>query len=158
MEVDVLRGCLRRDSQEIRLKPKPFRLLVHLIQQRDRLVTKGEIMDLLWKDTAVTDDALTQWIVEVRRALGDNPRDPVYLKTVPRMGFRFVGPVEVESEAVQAAGPEPAAPSRSTPTQSTPTQSTPTQSSPTQSGHSLRRWLLLAGLLTNPMGAPAFWN
>src|SRR5216684_4464865 len=101
MEVDVSRGCLRRDGEEIRLKPKSFRLLVHLIQQRDRLVTKGEIMDLLWKDTAVTDDALTQCIVEVRRALGDNPREPVYLKTIPRMGFRFVGPVEMAGVAAE---------------------------------------------------------
>ncbi len=150
MEVDVLRGCLRRDSQEIRLKPKPFRLLVHLIQQRDRLVTKGEIMDLLWKDTAVTDDALTQCIVEVRRALGDNPREPVYLKTIPRMGFRFVGPVEMAGVAAEEAGEASQKAARE------PVASLPL--SPMHSSQSLRRWLLLTGLLALSMGAAAFWN
>ena len=92
--MDVTRACLKRAGVEVRVQPKAFRVLLHLVKERDRLVTKEELMELFWKDTAVTDDALTQCIAELRRALGDNPRNPAYLKTVPRMGYRFVGPVE----------------------------------------------------------------
>lgn len=101
IEVDSTKACLRAHGQEVHLKPKTFRILLHLIVHHDRLVAKEEIMDLFWKDTAVTDDALTQCIGELRRALGDNSRNPTYLKTVPRMGYRFVGSV-VELEAAPA--------------------------------------------------------
>lgn len=112
-------ASLVRNGEELHLKPKAFRLLLHLIQERDRLVTKEELMELFWKDTAVTDDALTQCVAEVRRALGDTPRNSLYLKTVPRMGYRFVGPVEevrvpieevrLEANHNQSSQPLPAA-------------------------------------------------
>src|ERR1700737_554063 len=88
IDVDTTRGCIVRGGREVPLKPKAFRVLVHLLKERDRLVAKEELMDLFWTGTAVTDDALTQCIVRLRRALGDDPRNPAYLKTVPKMGYR----------------------------------------------------------------------
>lgn len=100
--MDIARGRIVRGGLEVPLKPKAFRLLVHLLQERDRLVYKEELIGLFWTETAVT-DALAQCIARLRRALGDDPRKPVYLKTVPRMGYRFVGPVqEILPETVQA--------------------------------------------------------
>ncbi len=93
-ELDLARECLLRDGTEVHLKPKTFQVAAFLLANRDRLVSKDEIMEACWKDTAVTDDVLSQAIAEFRRALGDNPREPVYLKTIPRRGFRFIGPVE----------------------------------------------------------------
>ena len=93
IEVDAIRAVVNRGGVEIPLQPKAFRVLVHFLQNPDRLIAKEELLDLFWKDTAVTDDALTQCIAYVRRALGDTHRNPTYLKTVPRMGYRFVGTV-----------------------------------------------------------------
>ena len=58
--IDPLRGCLRRNGEEIYLRPKTLQVLIYLIEQRGRLVTKEELMESIWKDTAVTDDALVQ--------------------------------------------------------------------------------------------------
>ena len=94
LELDISRGCLLRNGEEIHLKPKAFQILVYLLAHRDRLVPKDELLDQFWKDTAVSDDTLAQSIAELRRALGDSPRDPLYLKTVPKRGYRFVAGVQ----------------------------------------------------------------
>lgn len=112
IEIDTVRACVARDGQEVPLKPKAFRVLVHLLDNRHRLVTKQELLDLFWTGTAVTDDAVNQCIARLRRALGDDPRQPAYLRTVPRMGYRFVGPVreiaaETESAAEEGTAAEP---------------------------------------------------
>lgn len=87
-------GCLRRvDGDEIALRPKTFQALLFLIRNRQRLVTKEELTSHLWPDTAVTDDALVQCIVELRKALGDAAREPRFVRTVPKLGYRFVGNV-----------------------------------------------------------------
>ena len=101
-ELDLARGCLLRDGREIHVKPKTFQVAAFLIAHRDRLVSKEELMDSCWKDRAVTDDVLSQAISELRRALGDNSKEPVYLKTIPRRGFRFIGPVEEVRNAIVA--------------------------------------------------------
>src|SRR5713226_6228434 len=95
IEVDPARGCLRRNGEEIHLPQKPLQVLVYLLEQHERLVTKEELMGTAWKNIAVTDDALVQCVVDIRKALGDDPRNPRFIKTVARVGYRFVGPVEV---------------------------------------------------------------
>ena len=103
IELDVAKGILRRDSQEIHLKPKAFQILVYLLVQRDRLVSKEELLQQFWKDTVVGEDVLANSIAEIRRALRDSSRDSQYLKTVPKRGYRFVGAVqEITSEALIA--------------------------------------------------------
>jgi tetratricopeptide (TPR) repeat protein len=100
IEVDTARACLRRAGREIHLKPKAFQILVYLLAQRGRLISKEELQETFWKDTAVSEDVLAHSIADVRRALGDNARDSRYLKTVPKRGFRFVGEVqEYQAEA-----------------------------------------------------------
>ena len=86
IEVDPLRGCLRRAGQEIHLKPKPFQILLYFLANRERLVSREELLDQFWKNVAVTDDAIAQCIAEVRRTLGDTPRNSLYLKTIPKRG------------------------------------------------------------------------
>jgi len=107
IEVDPARGCLRRNGEEIHLPQKPLQVLVYLLEQHERLVTKEELMGTAWKNIAVTDDALVQCVVDIRKALGDDPRNPRFIKTVARVGYRFVGPVEVRrSEALMTTGTE----------------------------------------------------
>ncbi|MCY7349016.1 MAG: tetratricopeptide repeat protein [Pyrinomonadaceae bacterium] len=94
VEVNLQHCSLRRGEQEQHLRRKTFQVLVYLLEQRERLVTKNELMENVWKDTAVTDDALVQCIKEIRRTLGDNSQQPRFIKTVPKVGYRFISPVE----------------------------------------------------------------
>ena len=94
VEVDLSRKCLRRSDEEIHLRQKSFQVLVYLLERRARLVSKEELMEAVWKETAVTDDALVQSIKEIRRALGDSSSNPKFIKTVPKAGYRFISPVK----------------------------------------------------------------
>lgn len=85
--LDLTRGCLLRGSEEIKLRPKSFAVLKHLVENNRRLVSKSELIDTVWPDTAVTDDSLVQCLIEVRRALGNGNNSVV--KTVPRRGYIF---------------------------------------------------------------------
>lgn len=119
--LDVDRAVLLRAGQEVHLRPKSFDVLRHLVEHAGTLVDRQTLMDAVWGTTVVTEDSLTQCIIDVRRALGD--RHQRMVRTVPRRGFIFeaaVRPAEPEtgpSQAVAAAMPvtsqsAPAAPSR----------------------------------------------
>lgn len=94
IEVDASRNCLTRGGEEQHLRRQAFCVLIHLLEQRQRLVTKDELMEVVWKDTAVTDDALVQCVKEIRRTIGDDSHNPRFIKTVPKLGYRFIGEVE----------------------------------------------------------------
>src|SRR2546422_4116486 len=89
--LDLTRGCLLRGAQEIKLRPKPFEALKYLVENPGRLINKAELIQVLWSDTAVTDDSLVQCMIEVRRALSDDAQQ--IIKTVPRRGYIFDRPV-----------------------------------------------------------------
>lgn len=89
------------DRVVIRLAPQPARLLSHLIEKRPNLVTHDEIRRLLWPDVAVEfEEGLHTCVRKIRAALSDSPTDPQYVETVPRRGYRFVGTVDQEAEAL----------------------------------------------------------
>lgn len=85
---------LRRGSQEIFLRPKPLETLRYLIERRHRLIKKDELLNALWADAFVTENALTQCIKEVREALSDDAYQPRFIKTIPRVGYKFIADVE----------------------------------------------------------------
>jgi DNA-binding winged helix-turn-helix (wHTH) protein/TolB-like protein/Tfp pilus assembly protein PilF len=85
--LDLSRGCLFRGQEEIRLRPKSFETLRHLVENSGRLVSKNELIAAVWPDTAVTDDSLVQCLIDVRRALGSEGQQ--FVKTVPRRGYIF---------------------------------------------------------------------
>ncbi len=97
--LDCDAGWLRRGEQEVELPPKAFQVLRYLIEHRDRLVPKQELMQAIWKDTFVTDDALVQAVTAIRRALGDEAGHPRYIRTKARMGYQFLAPVEADASA-----------------------------------------------------------
>ena len=86
---------LTRGAESIALSPKALDLLLLFVQHPSALLTKDEIFRRLWPDVAVTDNALTQVVSELRQALGDVPAQPTFLQTVSRRGYRFVAPVEI---------------------------------------------------------------
>lgn len=85
---------LLRDDVPIQVSPKIIDLLLYLVARPSVLVSKEELFTALWPDVAVTDNALTQVVSELRQALGDDPSKPTYVQTVARRGYRFIAPVE----------------------------------------------------------------
>src|SRR5437899_10581607 len=100
IEVDTVRSCMRRGGEELRLRQKTFQVLLYLLEQRERLVTKEELIENLWKDTAVTDDALVQCVKDIRRAIGDDSRDARFIRTFPKAGYRCIAPVELRGNGL----------------------------------------------------------
>lgn len=94
IEVDPSLHCVRRDGEEQRLRQQTFQVLLYLLEHRQRLVTKEEIFERVWQGVAVTDGALVQCIVDLRRVLGDDPRHPRFIKTIPKSGYCFIADVE----------------------------------------------------------------
>jgi len=93
------RRVLCEDGREVALIPRYFDLLLLLVDQRDRAVTRQEIFDLVWADVVVSDGALTQAIRTIRRVLDDDPRDVTFIRTVSRHGYQFVwAPVTEEAD------------------------------------------------------------
>src|SRR5262245_11842420 len=93
-----------RAGVEVPLIPRYFDLLVLLLEQRHRAVTRDEILERVWSDVVVSDGALSQAIRTLRRALGDAAREPIYIRTVSRHGYRFVYPEVVEESAAPSVG------------------------------------------------------
>jgi DNA-binding winged helix-turn-helix (wHTH) protein/tetratricopeptide (TPR) repeat protein len=94
-----------RTGAPVSLPPLAFDLMIHLIEHRDRVVTKDEIFELIWSDVAATDNSLSQAIWAVRRALGDTGGAQRVIKNVRGRGYRFVADVE----KLGAEGSPPAA-------------------------------------------------
>lgn len=87
---------LLRGEAEIDLPPRAYQVLTFLIENRDRVVTKQELVDALWKDTFVTDDALVQAISMIRHALNDSAESPQFIRTRPRIGYQFIADVDTQ--------------------------------------------------------------
>lgn len=81
------------------LKPKAWDLLCQLLDNRNRVVSKDELMEWLWPRQDIAESNLTQTVYEVRRALEDRSRDAQWIETVPRRGYRFVGEVTASSDS-----------------------------------------------------------
>jgi DNA-binding winged helix-turn-helix (wHTH) protein/Tol biopolymer transport system component len=98
---------LLRDGEPLPLTPKAFDTLVLLVQNRERVVEKEEVLRRIWPDTAVEESNLTQNVFTLRKALGDTPEGARFIATVPRRGYRFVAPVEGPELAAAPGEPEP---------------------------------------------------
>jgi DNA-binding winged helix-turn-helix (wHTH) protein len=89
--LDVEHRILRCGDEELPLRPKSFEVLAYLVNHHGRLLTKAALMDGVWPDTAVTDNSLSQCIVEIRRALHDDSQQ--LIRTVARQGYVFAASV-----------------------------------------------------------------
>lgn len=102
--IDVTKRCLLRAGEPVTLIAKAFDLLLVLVEHRDRVVEKDELLQLVWPERIVEESNLTQNIFVLRKALGEAPHDHRYIVTVPRRGYRFVA--EVKELAEQPAPPQ----------------------------------------------------
>ena len=107
--LDPPAASLREGSREVDLSPRAFQVLAYLVEHRARVVPKQKLIEAVWKDTFVTDDALVQAITAIRRALGDDADHPRFIRTKPRVGYQFIAPV-TDTAADPPAPAEPALP------------------------------------------------
>ncbi|WP_270936769.1 winged helix-turn-helix domain-containing tetratricopeptide repeat protein [Falsiroseomonas oryzae] len=119
-QVDLQRQELRRGDEVVHVEPQVFDLLVHLLRNRDRVVSKDELFDTIWQGRIVSEAALSSRINAARKAVGDDGDRQEVIRTVHKRGFRFVaevhalGPQEPPA-VVQALAPPPQAEARGDP-------------------------------------------
>jgi len=101
-EIDLARQEMRRTGAIVHVEPQVFDLLVHLIRNRDRIVSKDELFDAIWQGRIVSEATLSSRISAARRALGDSGNDQSFIRTLHKRGFRFVGDVECDGSAPAA--------------------------------------------------------
>src|SRR5580698_752191 len=102
-DLDPSRRTLSRADLPISLTPKAFDVLLFLVQNPNRLVTKEELLQAVWGDTFVEEGNLTQYISHLRKALGDNSEDTRLIVTIARKGYQFTARVIVVAEPADIA-------------------------------------------------------
>ena len=85
---------LRRDGELITMQPQVFDLLVLSVENRDRVVSRDDLIALVWGGRIVSDSTLNSRINAARKAIGDNGKEQRLIRTIPRKGIRFVGAVD----------------------------------------------------------------
>ena len=102
-QLDARERRLSRGSEVIPLRLKVFDTLRVLVENAGRLVTKQELLDVLWPETTVEENNLNHNVSVLRKALGENATGQRYIETVPRVGYRFAAAVEAPEPRTQAA-------------------------------------------------------
>jgi TolB-like protein/DNA-binding winged helix-turn-helix (wHTH) protein/Tfp pilus assembly protein PilF len=102
-------GELRRDGEVVPIAPQPFRLLLALASRPGQLVTREELRQQVWGDGTFVDfeRGLNFCVLQARSALGDDAKQPAYIETLPKRGYRFVAPVASPTIVTPAATPAP---------------------------------------------------
>jgi DNA-binding winged helix-turn-helix (wHTH) protein len=91
--LDMGNACLWRGEERLVLRPKAFALLEYLVAHAGDLVTKDELLAAIWPETIVAENVLTVSMSELRKVLGETAREPQFITTVHRRGYRFIAPV-----------------------------------------------------------------
>ena len=94
--LDPTNECLWRGEKEIRLHPKAFGLLRYLMEHPGQMMTKGSLLETIWPGVHVTEAILSVYVAEIRKALGEDPKKPVFIETLHRRGYRFIAPVTID--------------------------------------------------------------
>ena len=102
--VDAGKRLLLRNGEPVPLAPKVLETLLALIENRERIVTKDELLTYVWGDTSVEEGGLTRNVSILRKALGEKPDDHQYIVTVPARGYRFVAEVREPLGKSEAPG------------------------------------------------------
>jgi TolB-like protein/cytochrome c-type biogenesis protein CcmH/NrfG len=98
---------LRRGGELVPMQPQVFDLLVHLLQHRDHVVSRDDLIELVWGGRIVSDSTLDSRINAARNAIGDNGKEQKLIRTIPRKGLRFVGTVNGQPDSDQPATAPP---------------------------------------------------
>jgi DNA-binding winged helix-turn-helix (wHTH) protein len=109
--LDADRRELRRGADLVQVEPQVFDLLVHLLRNRDRVVSKDDLVAAVWQGRTVSDSTLSTRITAARRAIGDSGETQQLIRTVARRGVRFVGDVREEAAGAASSPSTPVRPS-----------------------------------------------
>ncbi len=101
-------GTLCSDRKSVRLEPRVMDVLIYLAVQEGRVVSKDELLAAVWGSAFVEEGVLSQAIHSLRKALGDDAREPRYVQTIPKRGYRLLAPAVPAEKATEAPGEEPA--------------------------------------------------
>ena len=102
--VSPRRGYIKRGKEIVHIHPKPMAVLECLAAAKGEVLKRDEVFDTVWPDVIVSDDALAQCVVELRKAFGDSARDAKIIRTIPKVGFCLIPPVMALTEAKPASG------------------------------------------------------
>ena len=103
--LDRAAAQLRRDGQPVAMRPKAFELLLALASRPGALVSKEELLDTVWGRRFITEGVIKTVVGELRTALGDDPKQPRWIETVPRRGYRFAATAATAPVVVATAAP-----------------------------------------------------
>lgn len=117
---------LTRGGQNVAVEPQVFDLLVYLVENRDRVVSKDDLIETIWNGRIVSESTLTSRINAARTAVGDTGKDQAVIRTIARKGFRFVGDVKAPCANSGALAPRPALGGALAPQSANPVASPPT--------------------------------
>jgi DNA-binding winged helix-turn-helix (wHTH) protein len=110
--IDSDRRELTHSAELIAVGPQVFDLLLHLVRNREHVVSKDELLAAVWAGRIVSESTLTSHINAARKAIGDSGQNQRLLRTIARKGFRFVGDVSEIASRSAAASTEPDAPGK----------------------------------------------
>jgi transcriptional activator of cad operon len=91
--VDPKTGQMSRDGASVRVEARMLRLLLCLAERAGEVVSVDDVLNQVWSGVVVTLDSVYQAVASLRRLLGDDPKQPTYIATVPRLGYRMVATV-----------------------------------------------------------------
>ena len=102
--VDPAAGQISRAGETVRVEARTMRLLVCLAEHAGEVVGIDDLLDQVWAGVVVTPDSVYQAVASLRRVLGDDPKNPAYIATVPRLGYRMVAPVSAWADEPMPVG------------------------------------------------------
>src|SRR5271166_1634357 len=91
--VNPASGQISRDGESTRVEERTMRLLLCLAERPGEVVSIDDLLSQVWSDVTVSPDSVYQAVTSLRRLLGDDPKQPTYIATVPRLGYRMVAAV-----------------------------------------------------------------
>jgi DNA-binding winged helix-turn-helix (wHTH) protein len=94
-EVDAAAHCFSRNGESIKLEPRTMALLLYLARHPASVVNREELEREVWRDTVVGYDALNNTVAKLRKAFTDDPKNPRFIQTVPKVGYRLIADVSV---------------------------------------------------------------
>lgn len=163
VEIDIERQTILRAGTPVLVEPKVFAVALELLRQRDRLVTRDELLDAVWGHRHVTPGVLTRAIAQLRQAMGDDPHRPRYIETRHGVGYRFIGvaaadPAADTSMNVADAGAGPATAPPEAGMSGPAAEAAPPDVDPAnESPWRLRNWAL-ASAIALAVAAAAWWS
>jgi DNA-binding winged helix-turn-helix (wHTH) protein/tetratricopeptide (TPR) repeat protein len=106
-ELDEDDQSLARDGQRVPLEPRALAVLLLMVRSDGKLLRKEAILQAVWKNTIVEESSLTRAVALLRKQLGDDPRHPTFIETVPTLGYRFIAPVRTTAAPAPADAETP---------------------------------------------------